>query len=291
MRPDVEYDNRDGAADSKRRRQAVPAAVAFLIVRGPAGADPRKDDQTMYRYEPDPAKRPALRDAAAVARHAKLPAKIRKLIRSAPASGATEDNLPTLLRTIADTVHVFATASLNPGDETTTYEAAADRALADAQRAESMVDSAKVKATPYGDLDARVRLVLVKVRRRMTAIEDHAGAHLLRSCGREPDSNFWRAMFAEAEADVCNDLVYLADAITAAPSAARPAATKPEKGLNPTQKKALDYIREHGPIDGKDLAKAIGIEFESLRTHIIPPLKRHGVYNHRNGEGYSLRPM
>jgi hypothetical protein len=62
--------------------------------------------------------------------------------------------------------------------------------------------------------------------------------------------------------------------------------------LNPTQKKALKIIKDFGPIDGKTLAKELGIEYETLRSGVIKALKQHGVENPRNGTGYRLRePM
>lgn len=53
--------------------------------------------------------------------------------------------------------------------------------------------------------------------------------------------------------------------------------------LNETQEIALKIIREEGPILGKNLAKRIGLEESSLRRHVIPSLKPHGVKSGRSG--------
>jgi hypothetical protein len=54
-------------------------------------------------------------------------------------------------------------------------------------------------------------------------------------------------------------------------------------GLSETQRAALLKIKEEGPILGKALAKRIDVEESTLRRHILPALKPHGVRNGRGG--------
>jgi|GEM_PF-4858039 len=59
-----------------------------------------------------------------------------------------------------------------------------------------------------------------------------------------------------------------------------------EKPLTETQKQVLELIREAGPIMGKQICQRIGGNGSSLRTHIIPALKPHGVRS--SGTGYYI---
>jgi len=64
---------------------------------------------------------------------------------------------------------------------------------------------------------------------------------------------------------------------------------KSGKPLNVNQQKALEIIRESGPISGKVLAKRLTLEESTVRKHIIPTLKERGVRN--DGSGYYVAHM
>ena len=59
-------------------------------------------------------------------------------------------------------------------------------------------------------------------------------------------------------------------------------------GLSATQAKAYAIIRDQGPIAGKVLAKRLSVSESTLRRHVVPKLRRHGIKNDRAGEGYYL---
>ena len=54
--------------------------------------------------------------------------------------------------------------------------------------------------------------------------------------------------------------------------------------------KALEIIRNEGPITGKRLAQKLHIEDSTLRRSYIPKLKQFGVENDRRGDGYYIAP-
>jgi hypothetical protein len=64
--------------------------------------------------------------------------------------------------------------------------------------------------------------------------------------------------------------------------------TSPPEPLTDDQKRVFDYIRDNGPVQGKTICAALGIDNESsLTKHLIPPTKKHGVKNKR-GAGYYI---
>lgn len=60
--------------------------------------------------------------------------------------------------------------------------------------------------------------------------------------------------------------------------------------LNASQRVALEFIREHGPVPGKAIAKQMNLSFEHIRKWFARGgvLYEHGVRNSRNGDGYSI---
>jgi len=58
--------------------------------------------------------------------------------------------------------------------------------------------------------------------------------------------------------------------------------------LTPTQLRALEIIRAEGPILGKTVAKRLDIKWHTLKTHVLPGLRSHGVTNDKNGKGYYI---
>lgn len=67
-----------------------------------------------------------------------------------------------------------------------------------------------------------------------------------------------------------------------------PVSRSTPSGLNATQRAAFEIIRDEGPILGKTLAKRLGIAGDTLRKHVLPALKPHGLTNRRNGRGYAI---
>lgn len=65
---------------------------------------------------------------------------------------------------------------------------------------------------------------------------------------------------------------------------------QPPKPLTEDQKRALDYIREHKPVSGKEIARHIGVAEETVRRWCATngPLKLAGVRNSANREGYTV---
>jgi hypothetical protein len=65
-----------------------------------------------------------------------------------------------------------------------------------------------------------------------------------------------------------------------------PASTDAPTGLNPKQAEAYTIIRNEGPIAGKLLARRLKVKGDSLRKHVLSALKKHGLRNDRDGDGY-----
>ncbi len=49
----------------------------------------------------------------------------------------------------------------------------------------------------------------------------------------------------------------------------------------------LNYVEEHGPKIGKEIAKALPIYVSTLTRHTVPKLKSYGLRNKR-GAGYYI---
>jgi hypothetical protein len=67
------------------------------------------------------------------------------------------------------------------------------------------------------------------------------------------------------------------------------AITEDLSALNIKQRLAYEVIRDHGPIPGKPLATKVKVSGDTLRRHILPALKPHGLRNDRDGRGYYLK--
>lgn len=62
--------------------------------------------------------------------------------------------------------------------------------------------------------------------------------------------------------------------------------------LTQMQREALEYIKSDGPVQGKEIARRVGVEDETVRGWCCKqgPLAKHGVKNERT-RGYFCRPM
>ena len=58
------------------------------------------------------------------------------------------------------------------------------------------------------------------------------------------------------------------------------------KGLKGKKLHAFEYIKENGPKKGLLIARSLNIEENTFLSHYVPELKKHGVKNDGNGDGY-----